>query len=115
MRRLAIEHGGRFAPSVFLLNDDQLLPLSYHVYDNEIIHMGLRSFIPQRGTETMNAAIMIRNQEIALRLRADFMTNWKKFGPLTDSQYSNIINQLGEIGPEVKKEAIEAVNKLISV
>jgi hypothetical protein len=71
-RRMHIEHPSRFAPAAFFLSGTQLRPLSYHVYDAEVVHFTLRSFVPQRGVEALSASFLFRNSSIAERFRAEF-------------------------------------------
>ena len=103
----------RFAPSVFLLKNDQLRPLSYHVYDGEVVHMGIRSYVPQRGVDTMSASILIRNKEIATKFRDEFLSNWKSTGLLDDKSYARILGQLNVIGDADRRDANQAVEECL--
>jgi hypothetical protein len=75
-RRLAARYPERFAFSAFGIPVGQLRPFSYHIYDESIVHIGMRSFSPQRGTPTMSAGIMLRNRQIARKFRDEFLEGW---------------------------------------
>jgi len=100
-----------FAFAAFIIPGDQPRPFSFHIYDDEVIHIGLRSFSPQRGAPTMNSAIMFRNGRIASRFREEFMENWRRIGPLDKEKYERISSQFSCLTQEEKEEILTAVRE----
>jgi hypothetical protein len=113
-RRMRIECRSRFAPAAFFLPSTQLRPLSYHVYDDEIVHFILRSFTPQRGVEAMSSSFLIRNASVAERFRAEFIQNWQRVGPLDDSSFSRLVEGLPSLSAADKSEAMAAVEAILA-
>lgn len=113
-RRVRVECPSCFAPAAFVLPEDQLRPLSYHIYDEDIVHLGLRSFVPQRGVETMSASFLFRNRSIADRFRAEFNSNWRRIGVLDDQALSRLLQELPPLSAADKKEAMTAVHDILA-
>jgi hypothetical protein len=111
-RDLNMTYPDKFAFAAFSIPEGQLRPFSYHVYDEAIVHIGLRSFSPQRGVPTMSSAIMLRNARIAKRFSDEFMENWRKVGPLTDGTFGRIVDGLSGLNPQTKRESITEVREL---
>src|SRR5207253_47390 len=76
-RRLSIQHHTRFSFRAFAIPEGQLRPFSFQVFDDDSVHLGLRSYSPQKGTPTMSSAVMFRNREIAARFKGEFIENWR--------------------------------------
>jgi hypothetical protein len=113
-RRVRVECPNRFAPSAFILSGEQLRPLSYHVYDKDIVHLGLRSFVPQRGVETMSASFLFRNLSVADRFRAEFSQNWRRVGALDDDSFARLLQEFPSLSPVEKKDAMTAVEAILA-
>mgnify|MGYP001209401073 CR=1 FL=1 len=113
-RRLSVYYPNNFAFAAFAIPEGQLRPFSYHVYDDTTVHIGLRSFSPQRGTPTMSSAIMFRNRQIASRFRDEFMENWRRIGAISEKTIGVLTSGLTGLSNEVKKSALESVEKLLS-
>lgn len=113
-RRVRAEYPKYFAPAVFVLPEDQLRPLSFHIYDQDIVHLGLRSFVPQRGVETMNASFLFRNRIIADRFRAEFNANWQRIGVLDDLSFYRLLQELPPLSASDKKEVMDSVNEILA-
>lgn len=103
-------HG--FAFKAFVIQADQPRPFSFHIYDDEIIHIGLRSFSPQREAPTMNSAIMFRNSRIASRFREEFMENWRRLGSFDPAKYEEFYEQFSCLSSDEKEEIRDAVKEL---
>lgn len=101
-----------FAFTGFVIPGDQPRPFSFHIYDDELIHMGLRSFSPQRGAPTMNSAIMFRNGRIASRFKEEFMENWRRIGPFDPGKYEAFDAQFSCLSHKEKEDIKKAVKEL---
>lgn len=113
-RRLQIEYPNRFAPAAFFLPKTQLRPLSYHVYDGEVVHFLLRSFVPQRGVEALSASFLFRNPSIGERFRAEFSQSWQRVGLLDDSSFTRLI-EVCRLTAAEKKDAMSVVDEIWAV
>jgi hypothetical protein len=113
-RRIVVERPDQFAVAAFTIPETQLRPFSYHIYDDRIIHIGLRSFSTQTGTATMSSAIMFRNAQVTQRFREEFLENWRRVGPLTDAAYANILTGLKGLTPDIKRVAYERIDGLLT-
>jgi len=113
-RRLSVFYPNSFAFAAFTIPEGQLRPFSYHIYDETTVHIGLRSFSPQRGTPTMSSAIMFRNRQIAQRFRDEFMENWRRIGAISERTMGAFTSSIQGLSNEVKKAALESVEKLLA-
>jgi|GEM_PF-3028371 hypothetical protein len=112
-KRLSVQYPQRFTFAAFLIPEGQLRPFSYHIYNESIVQIGLRSFSPQHGVSIMNAAIMIRNEKIANRFKNEFQENLRKIGPMNDGNYAKITDEIKGVNQYIKKKAFETVDKLL--
>lgn len=112
-RLLTIEHPTRFAFAAFLIPAGQLRPFSYQVFDDSAVHVGLRSYSPQKGTPTMSAAIMVRNRDIALRFKEEFVENWRQLGPMNDLHFARLVDQLSGLNVAGKQAALREIDLLL--
>ncbi len=101
-----------FAFTAFVIPGDHPRPFSFHIYDDELIHMGLRSFSPQRMAPTMNSAIMFRNRRIASRFKEEFLENWRRIGPFDQKKYEAVDAQFSCLSLRDKEEIRSAVKEL---
>lgn len=101
-----------FAFTAFVIPEDQPRPFSFHIYDDEIIHIGLRSFSPQRGAPTMNSAIMFRNGRISSLFKEEFLENWRRIGPLNREMHKNLLSQFACLSDKEKNVIQSAVKEL---
>jgi hypothetical protein len=112
-KRLSIQYPEKFTFSAFTLPDGQLRPFSYHIYDDSVVQIGLRSYSPQHGVSIMNAAIMIRNEKIAKRFKNEFLENLRKVGPIDDIKYAEISKSFRGINNQIRQEAFQTVDQLL--
>ena len=113
-RRMSIEFSTRFAFSAFAIPEGQLRPFSYQVFDSHTVHLGLRSFSPQRGTPTMSSAILFRNSYVAERFRGEYLENWRRIGVLDDSTFGKLCDKMIGLSNVVRKGALEAVEGVLT-
>lgn len=113
-RKLSIYYPRQFATAFFPLPQGQMRPFSYHIFNKECVHIGLRSFSPTKGTPTMSSAIIFKNNRIAKRFYEEFIENWRRIGPSTDEQYSRLISNIKGLNDFLRKKAIEMVEEIIS-
>jgi hypothetical protein len=113
-RNLQIEFPQRFAFSAFAIPRGQLRPFSYHVYDGNVVHIGLRTYSPQRGTPTLSSAIMLKNKRIASRFEADFIENFRSAGLVDDIKYSRLLKSFGAISPQDRSQTMRTIREMIA-
>ena len=113
-RKLSILYRDRFAFAAFTIPEGQLRPISFHVYGNQILHIGLRAYSAHRGTATMSSSITFRNTKIAERFSSDFIENFRKVGPLDDFRYSRLVASLPVVDGNVKASILRTVDGLTS-
>lgn len=112
-RRLSRTYPSRYVFAAYAIPKGQLRPFSYHIYDSRIVHIGLRSFSPQKGTPTMKTAIMFRNSLIATRFKEEFLENWRRVGSLTEDKYKNLLASLKGLTPVMMKEASDVIDEIM--
>jgi len=112
--RVSVRFPAGFAFAAFTVPQEQVRPISYHVYDSKLLHIGLRSFIPQRDTHAMTAGLMLRNTRVAQRFQSEFTDDWKAIGSMTEQSFGKLSGELGSIGKEEKRQIAEAIDTLIS-
>jgi len=112
-RRMAIEFAPRFSFSAFPIPAGQLRPFSYQIFDRNTVHLGLRSYSPQRGTTTMSSAILFRNSYVAERFHGEFLENYRRIGNLDDSAFGALSRQLSGLTNTIKKTALEDIERLL--
>ena len=112
-RQLQIEMPKRFAFAAFPIPKGQLRPFSYHVYDGEIVHIGLRAYSTQRGTPTLSSAIMLKNSKIARRFEGELLENYRSVGQLTDETYAKLIRRFSSVSTADKGQAHKRINELL--
>lgn len=113
-RRLTARFPERFAFSAFGIPVGQLRPFSYHIYDESIVHIGMRSFSPQRGTPTLSAGIMLRNRQIAHKFRDEFLEGYRRIGPFSEDVFAQLTKVLVGLSPEIRKMAVNSVEALLN-
>ncbi|MBN2466841.1 MAG: hypothetical protein JXD19_01710 [Deltaproteobacteria bacterium] len=111
-RRFSLMFSDRYAFACLIVPEGQLIPFSYHIYDETTVHIGLRSFSPQRGTPSMSSAIVFRNSRIASHFKEEFLEKWRQVGPLSPDAFTDIFQKLKDITPEIKKSALDAVDEM---
>lgn len=112
-RQMQIEFSGSFAFAAFLIPKGQLRPFSYHVYEGETVHIGLRAYSPQKGTPTLSSAIMLKNRKIAARFEAEFMEHYRSLGQMNDVKYAEIVSSFGDISNSEKTRVLRTVNEVL--
>jgi hypothetical protein len=115
MRRLSINYPDRMACAAYVLPDGQLRPQTFHIYDTDTVFIGLRTFIPHRGLESMTSSITFRNVKIAQLFKNEFMGNYRKIGLLDDAKMASLLSQLGPVDNNTKRAALAAVEELLSL
>ena len=110
-RWLSSTYPHAFAFTAFVIPGDQPRPFSFHIYDDELIPMGLRSFSPQRLAPTMNSGIMFRNSRIASRFKEEFLENWRRIGPFDDEKYETFDDQFSCLSNKDKEDVKNAVKE----
>ncbi len=113
-RRLVLQFPSRLSFAAFAIPEGQLRPFSYQVFDDNTVHVGLRSYSPQKGTPTMSGAIMFRNSKIAGRFKDEFLENWRRIGPLNEGGLAAIITGVTGLSAAAKKLAVQQVELLLS-
>jgi hypothetical protein len=113
-RWLSMTYPRTFAVAAFVIPENQPRPFSCHIYDEKAVHIGLRSFSPQRGSPTMNSAIIVRSPRIAARFKDEFLENWRRIGPLDESKYEHLKDQFTCLAPGEKEKIKSAVDELHS-
>lgn len=111
-RKLSILYRDRFAFAAFAIPEGQLRPISFHVYGNQTLHIGLRAYSAHRGTATMSSSITLRNNKIAAKFSSDFIENFRKVGPLDDFRYSRLVASLRVVDGNVKASILRTVDSL---
>jgi len=101
-RQLLLSFPSKFAFAAFSIAKGQLRPFSYHIYNRNTVHVGLRSYSTQRGTPTLSSSIMFKNRKIAERFETDFLENFRSVGALNDKAYAQLISKLRGPSAEVK-------------
>lgn len=112
-KRLSIKYPKKFYYTAFIIEKGQLRPFSYHIYDDKIVHIGLRTYSPERGTPAMSSAIMIRNKEIALRFKDEFLENWRSTGVIDELKHASIVVKIKGLSDDLKKKAYEIIEKIL--
>ena len=110
VRRLAILYPSRMAFAAFTIPPGQARPMAYHVYDQNCVHIGLRSFVPHRGIHSMTNSIMVRNPKIARSFTTTLLEDWKLVGPLDEKRYAEISSAFEGMSTREKQELLRAVD-----
>ena len=113
-RRLSIRYPDRYAFAAFTIPEGQLRPFSYHIYDSDCVHVGLRSFSTQRGTPTLSSSIMFKNRQIATRFSGEFMENFRSIGALTDDKYAVLLGEFGKIDATTRASAVRLAEQFLT-
>jgi hypothetical protein len=111
-RRLAILYPSRMAFAAFTIPPGQTRPIAYHIYDQNCVHIGLRSFVPHRGVHSMTNSIMVRNSKIARSFTTALLDDWKSVGALDEKGYAEISAAFAGISTQEKQEVLRAVDEL---
>lgn len=98
---------------LFVLPKESIRPISYHVFDNETVFLGLRSYSIQRGISTMSSSIMLRNKEIASRFENEFLESWRGIDTLDSKCYSNLRAKFSNINQKTVGAARDLINELL--
>ena len=109
-RKLSILHRERFAFAAFTIPEGQLRPFSFHIYGNQILHIGLRAYSAHKGTATMSSSITLRNSKIAGKFSTDFMENFRKIGPLDDYRYSRLVESFPVLDGNLRARILRTVD-----
>jgi hypothetical protein len=110
VRRLAILYPSRMALAAFTIPPGQARPTAYHVYDQNYVHIGLRSFVPHRGIHSMTSSIMVRNQKIARSFTTALLEDWKLVGPLDEKRYAELSTAFAGMSTQEKQELLREVD-----
>lgn len=111
-RKLSILHRDRFAFAAFTIPEGQLRPFSFHIYGNQILHIGLRAYSAHKGTATMSSSITLRNSKIAAKFSSDFIENFRKIGPLNDYRYSQLVGSFAVLDGNSRASIVRTVDIL---
>jgi hypothetical protein len=57
---------------------------------------------------------MFRNRQIAQRFRDEFMENWRRIGAISERTMGAFTSSIQGLSNEVKKAALESVEKLLA-
>ncbi|WP_420862600.1 hypothetical protein [Algirhabdus cladophorae] len=112
-RQMQIEFSDSFAFSAFAIPKGQLRPFSYHIYDHETVHIGLRAYSPQKGTPTLSSSIMLKNAKIAERFETEFMEHYRSLGQLSDKKYAELLGEMEGISNSEKNRVLKSVNEIL--
>jgi hypothetical protein len=111
-RVLQREVPDRFAVAAFPLSANQLRPFSYQIFDDSVVHVGLRQYSPHKGTPTMSGAILLRNRQIAARFRYEFTDSYQTFGRMDENRYNHLISTINAT-PEDLRMVFRIVDGLL--
>jgi hypothetical protein len=111
-RKLTVLYRHRFAFAAFTIPEGQLRPMSFHVYGQQILHIGLRAYSAHQGTATMSSSITLRNAKIAARFSSDFIENFRKIGPLDDFRYSRLLESFPGLDASSRARIMRTVDGL---
>jgi hypothetical protein len=103
---------GKALCKLFVLRKDSMRPISFHVYDSEIVFLGLRSYSMEYGVTTMSSSVMFKNERIAKIFIDEFEGNWKNIASFDAKTYHKILSNFNEIDPETREKAREIINEL---
>lgn len=112
-RRISLKFSDRFTFTAYVVPDGVLIPYSYQIYDDKIIHLGLRSYVPERNVATMNASIIFKNQKVALRYKDEFIESYRKLGTFTDERFAELVKSFSDLDKKTKKDCIDLVDDLL--
>jgi hypothetical protein len=84
--RLVRQHPKHFAYSAFMLPDDAVRPIAFHLYD-EVVMLFLRRYNEMRDTVSMAGSILVRNAQLAQRLREHFVEGVKTAGRFNQAEF----------------------------
>ncbi|MFA5905259.1 MAG: hypothetical protein WC836_15100 [Desulfobacula sp.] len=112
-RRLSILNPENYNFTAYIIPKNVLMPFSYQIYDEEIVHLGLRSYSLKLNRATMNASIIFKSKRIAERYTNEFIESYRKLGKFSDTDFTYLITKLGAIEGTIRKEGLELVEKLM--
>lgn len=98
---------------LFVLQKESIRPISYHVFNDEVIFLGLRAYSVQRGISTMSSSIMFRNKKIASKFKDEFMESWRLIDNLDSKYYQKLLSTLSEITVESRNISRSLVGEII--
>lgn len=93
-QRMQHEFSGQYVYRAFAIDGNQLRPFSYQVFDREYVHIGLRSYVPQRQTSTLSSAVLIRSKQLAQRFSGEFLESFRSLDPWNYASYSGLFGEL---------------------
>jgi len=112
-RRLQNLHPNNYTFTAYIIPEKTLIPFSYQIFDNKIVHLGLRSYSLEQNRATMNAAILFKSSRIAERYKDEFTENYRQLKKFTDKDFSILISELGEINPMIVRECNKVIDSLL--
>lgn len=112
-RRLSILNPENYNFTAYIIPENVLIPFSYQIYDEELVHLGLRSYSLKLNRATMNASIIFKSKRIAERYTNEFTESYRKLGKFNDTDFTNLITELGVIESTIRKEGLELVEQLM--
>lgn len=72
------EYPAKFVFGFYEIEIDKVKPLSFHIYDEEFVHLVLRSYQPAEDTHTMSSSVLINNTLLARKFTDEFLENFRK-------------------------------------
>jgi hypothetical protein len=69
-----------------MLPDDAVRPIAFHLYD-EVVMLFLRRYNEMRDTVSMAGSILVRNAQLAQRLREHFVEGVKTAGRFNQAEF----------------------------
>lgn len=108
--RLVKQFGEHFVYSAYLLPEDAIRPIAYHIYD-DVAMLFLRRYQESNNMVSMGSSIVIKNSELATQLRDHFKEGFKLTAPFGESEFSSFEDEF-RFTREVKKSGDALVKKL---
>jgi hypothetical protein len=111
--RLSREHPNTFSYSAYILQDNAVRPIAYHLYDDTAI-LFLRRYNEARDIVSMGGSILIRNERLSQQLREHFVEGVKTIKRFKPAQFSALERQLSfsresiDTGEDLVKALFEA-------
>lgn len=112
-RRLQNMYPNNYSFTAYIISENTLIPFSYQIFDDQIVHLGLRSYSLEQNRATMSAGILFKSSRIAERYKDEFTENYRQLNKFTDAHFTKLISELGEINPLIKRECNKIVDELL--
>jgi hypothetical protein len=112
-QRMHVEFPKQYAYRAFAIDGGQLRPFSYQVFDREYVHIGLRSYVPQRQTSTLSSAVLIRSKQLAQRFSGEFLESFRSLDPWNFGSYTAILGELTGNSNDIVARAHAAAEEVL--